>query len=328
MRKSERLMNLVIALLVSRSYVSKSRVRKVVEAYRDQSDDAFDKMFERDKDELREIGIPIELGYNDRGFDDEPGYRIRRDAFELPRIDLAPDEAAAVGLAARVWQHARLARHTSGAMAKLKAAGLEVDPDALTLVEPLLAATEPAFEPVWDATVARRRVRFPYRRPGQPATTRTVEPWGVLSRRGRWYLIGHDVDRGAARMFRLSRVSGKVQGHGRPGAFDVPAGTNLRTLAQRLDPPLASGTATLRVRTGHGHALRRQAAAIRTGADGWDEVDIEFADLADLAEEVVSFGPAVVAERPGELRAAVVSRLRALAAEPEPTEPAGGGARR
>jgi predicted DNA-binding transcriptional regulator YafY len=98
-------MNLVICLLVSRGYVGKSRIRKVVEGYREQTEDAFEKMFERDKEELREIGIPIELGHNDRLFDDEPGYRIRRDAFELPPIDLAPDEArpwaGGPGLAAR-----------------------------------------------------------------------------------------------------------------------------------------------------------------------------------------------------------------------------------
>jgi len=315
-RKAERLMNLVIALLVSHGYVGKDRIRKVVEGYRDQSDEAFEKMFERDKDELREIGIPIELGSNDRVFDDEPGYRIRRDAFELPRIDLAPDEAAAVGLAARVWQHARLARQTSAALVKLKAAGVGVDPERLTLVEPLLAATEPAFEPLWDAVVARRQVGFPYRRPGRDPTDRTVQPWGVLSWRGRWYVIGHDLDRGAVRMFRLSRVTGRVQVTGPAGAYEVPPGTDLRDLARQLEPPPRTGTATVRVRAGAGHALRRRATGVEADGDGWDRVTLPLADPAGLAEEVVSYGPAVIAVDPPEVRDAVLRRLRRLAGEP------------
>ena len=310
-------MNLVITLLVSRGFVGKDRIRKVVDGYREQTDDAFEKMFERDKEELREIGIPIELGSNDKLFDDEPGYRIRRDAFELPRIDLAPDEAAAVGLAARVWQHARLARQTSTAVVKLKAAGVGVDTDQLVLVEPLLAASEPAFEPLWDAVVARRRVRFPYRRPGQEPTDRTIEPWGVLSWRGRWYVIGYDRDRDGVRMFRLSRVTGPVQSIGPPGAYEVPAGTDLRALARELEPTPLAGTATLRVRAGHGHALRRRAIGVRDDGEGWDVVEVPLSDPVGLAEEVVSFGPVVVAVAPDELRDEVVRRLRRLA---EPRE--------
>ncbi len=314
-------MNLVICLLVSRGYVGKDRIRKVVEGYRDQTDDAFEKMFERDKEELREIGIPIDLGTNDKAFDDEPGYRIRRDAFELPQIELAPDEAAAVGLAARVWQHARLARQTSTAVVKLKAAGIGVDPDRLTLVEPLLAASEPAFEPLWDAVVSRRRVRFPYRPPGREATSRDVEPWGVLSWHGRWYVIGHDLDRTAVRMFRLSRVDGPVQVLGPAGSYDIPAGTDLRALARELEPA-ARSTARLRVRAGHGHALRRRAPRVDgDSADGrtsgWDVLDVPMADVAGLADEVVSFGPDVVVLDPPELRDAVVRRLRRLAGQPE-----------
>ncbi|CAN5605809.1 WYL domain-containing protein [soil metagenome] len=311
-------MNLVIALLVSQGYVSKDRIRRVVEGYRDQTDEAFEKMFERDKEELREIGIPIELGSNDKMFGDEPGYRIRRDAFELPRIDLEPDEAAAVGLAARVWQHARLARQTSTAVLKLKAAGVAVDSEALTLVEPLLAASEAAFEPLWDAVVAHRQVTFGYRRPGHEPTTRRVQPWGVLSWRGRWYLIGHDLDRTAERMFRLSRVTGPVDAPGPSDAFEVPAGTDLRALARQLEPRPAEGTATVRLLAGQGQALRRRATSVTAARDGWDAVELPLLDPVLLAAEVVSLGPAAVVVAPPEVREAVVHRLQRLAGEAVP----------
>ena len=105
-RKSERLLNLLITLLVSRTYVTKERIRAVVEPYREAGDEAFEKMFERDKEELRSLGIPIEVGYVDRAFEDEPGYRIERSAFELPGDRPGArggrgDRAGRPGLAAR-----------------------------------------------------------------------------------------------------------------------------------------------------------------------------------------------------------------------------------
>ena len=105
--KTERLLNLLIMLLVQRHFVPKDRIRAIL--YPDSTDDAFEKMFERDKDDLRSIGVPIEVGQMDAYFDDEPGYRVRPDEFQLPRIELAADEAAVIGLATRVWGHARLA---------------------------------------------------------------------------------------------------------------------------------------------------------------------------------------------------------------------------
>jgi proteasome accessory factor B len=321
-RKAERLMNLVICLLVTRGYVSKDRIRKVVEGYRDQSVDAFEKMFERDKEELREIGIPIEVGSHESLFDDEPGYRIRRGAFELPEITLEPDEAAVVGLAARVWQHAGLARQTTDALVKLRAGGVAVDRDALSMVEPRLAASEPAFEPLCDAVLTRAPVRFGYRRPGREPTERTLEPWGVLSWRGRWYVIGRDRDRDAPRMFRLSRVTTAVRRAGRPGSYRVPEGTDLRALARRLQPPPAEGTARVRVLAGAGNALRRRALAVQAESEGWDRVDVPLAHVDELAEEVVGYGSDVVAVDPPALRAAVVARLRRLADAGEDEEAA------
>ncbi len=192
-RKSERLLNLLITLLVSRTYVTKDKLRNVVEAYREASDDAFEKMFERDKDDLRALGVPIEVGGFDPMFEDEKGYRISRGAFELPDIDLDPQEAAVVGLAARVWQHAGLAAATSDALVKLKAAGVSVDREALDVVQPQLTAEEPAFEPLWDATRTRTPVRFTYRRvrrqqgrhPPPAAVGRGVVPRPLVRRRSR-----------------------------------------------------------------------------------------------------------------------------------------------
>ena len=134
--------------------------------YPDSTDEAFERMFERDKDDLRALGVPIEVGQLDAYFDDEPGYRIR-----AGRAAAAPDRAVrgrgqVVGLATKVWEHARLAEATSGAVRKLTAVGVPVDVGALDLVEPRLGADEPAFDVFWEAARDRQAVEFDYQRPG------------------------------------------------------------------------------------------------------------------------------------------------------------------
>src|SRR5687767_15701271 len=126
--KTERLMNLLIMLLVQKRFVAKQRIREIL--YADATSEAFERMFERDKEELRSLGVPIEVGNMDAYFDDEPGYRIRPDEFALPDISLTADEAAVIGLATRVWEHARLAEATTEAVRKLTALGVPLDVSA------------------------------------------------------------------------------------------------------------------------------------------------------------------------------------------------------
>ncbi len=317
-RKSERLLNLLITLLVSRSYVSKERLRAVVEPYREAGDEAFEKMFERDKEELRSLGIPIEVGFVDRAFEDEPGYRIDRSAFELPDIDLTPEEAAVIGLAARVWQHAGLAAATSDALVKLKAAGVTVDRAMLDVVQPQLTAEEPAFEPLWDATRTRTPVRFDYRTStAATRATRHLQPWGVVSSRGRWYVVGHDTDRDGPRVFRLSRVQGEVRPDGPAGSFEVPAGTDLRAITESLAPPAADRSAQVLARHDAAHGLRRHALPAQTPPvpvddvpAGWDRLTVSYGASDAFADEVLGYGADVVVLAPPELRETVVRRLR------------------
>jgi proteasome accessory factor B len=312
--KTERLLNLLIMLLVQRHYVSKSRIRSIL--YADSSDEAFEKMFERDKDDLRSIGVPIELGQMDAYFDDEPGYRVRPDELQLPRIELAADEAAVIGLATRVWGHARLAEATTEAVRKLTAFGLPVDVSALDIVEPRLVAEEPSFDVFWEASQERTPVEFEYLRSGQtePAT-RHLQPWGVVRYSGRWYAVGFDTDRGEERVFRLSRVQGQARKSGRPASYDVPAGVDIRDVTRRLAPaPPVAETVTVLARVGSGHALRRSAAAVETEVAGpddattWDRLTLERGGEA-LADELLSYGADVYVESPAALRDAMVKRL-------------------
>ena len=109
-------MNLVIALLSTRGYITAEKIRSSVAGYGDSaSDEAFSRMFERDKNELRDLGIPLETG-KVSSFDPVEGYRINRDAYALPAVELTGDEAAAVAVASQLWESPELITATQGAL--------------------------------------------------------------------------------------------------------------------------------------------------------------------------------------------------------------------
>src|SRR2546423_10082708 len=122
-RKTERLLSLVVCLLSSQRYLTATQIRAAVPGYPG-SFDAFKRMFERDKEELRELGIPLDMSSNGP-LDEELGYRIPRQRYVLPDIRLEPDEAAVLALAARVWRRAELAGAAAGALLKLPAPRVE-----------------------------------------------------------------------------------------------------------------------------------------------------------------------------------------------------------
>jgi proteasome accessory factor B len=313
-KKTERLLNLVICLLATRRFLSVSEIRQAVPGYDQGGEEAFRRMFERDKEELRELGVPLETGTNSAVHEDEPGYRIARRDFELPEITLEPDEAAALGLAVRLWQSAPLAGATRSALLKLRAAGVDAPP-APAALEPRVAASEPAFESCLGAVRDGRPVRFGYRAVGAPeAQQRSVEPWGVVSWRGRWYLVGHDTDRGAERVFRLSRIVGEVTPVGEPGTVTPPEDVDLRAMAARMAGEEPRATAQVSLRPGAGGELRRAATAARPDPDreGWTVVEVGFADPERLADRVTGLGADAVVLSPASARDAVVRRLRSL----------------
>ena len=314
-QKTERLLNLVICLLSTRQFLSKEQIRVAVPQYEEcRTVEAFDRMFERDKDELRELGIPLETGSNSAWFEDEVGYRIDRASYALPEVRFEPDELAVLGLASQVWAQASLAEPASRALLKLKAAGVEPDDSSLIGLEPRVRTSEPSFPAMYAAARDRRPVTFPYQTLRDPEPiTRHLEPWGVVYRRGRWYVVGHDRDRDAPRVFRLSRVAGPVKAVGRPGEVVVPEGTDLRAMVASFEPaPRPTGSAVVRARSGAGHALRHRAQSVEPAGEGWDRLTMPYWDVDDLAESVAGHGAAVVAEEPPELRKAVQARLEGV----------------
>ena len=326
--RAERLVNLVLCLLSTRQFLSAEKIRATVAGYADvPTDEAFFRMFERDKTELRELGVPLETGRNS-GFDTTDGYRIARHDYELGEIDLEPDEAAAVALAARLWETPGLAGAAHGAVRKLRAAGVEVDETGSGPVQPRVRAVEPAFGPLLAAVQAGQVVSFAHRRGGPTGeiAQRTVEPWGVVSARGRWYLVGHDRDRADVRSFRLSRIAGPVTTVGAPGAVAVPPGVDLIAVVDRgVALPPVIGTARLWVAAGRANGLRRLGRVVRplrvAGAGEGTELEVDLRSLDTVARWVAGYGSDVVVLHPPELAEAVRRSWEAVAAAHADTAP-------
>jgi predicted DNA-binding transcriptional regulator YafY len=321
--RTERLLNLLFALMASARPVPKHVLREAIDSYRESpSDEAFERMFERDKDELRSMGVPVETVEGADGPGGIEGYVVAADAYALPAVAFTADELAVLGLAARVWELASLGPAAQRAVRKLEALGDGTVVDGPVGIETRIGTAEPSFPVLLEALRARRRVRFDYRKPGAPEPeTREVEPTGIASRRGHWYLLGRDVDRDAPRVFRLSRVAGTAVAVGPSGAYAAGSGSDpdaaLR-IGREIDasPAAREGALAARVRVAHdrGHGLRRRALRAET-VEGGDVLDLAYSDEEAFAAELVGFGRAVVVLEPGSLRSAVLRRLREAAGD-------------
>ncbi|RDI67113.1 transcriptional regulator [Nocardia pseudobrasiliensis] len=319
--KVERLMNLVIALLSTRQFLTAERIRDSVAGYEDSvSDEAFSRMFERDKNELRDLGIPLEVGPVGR-YSGQEGYRINRDAYELPDIDLTSEEAAAVAVAVQLWESPELATAAEGALLKLRAAGVHVEPDATVASVPAVPArtrgSEAALGKLLAAIDAGRAVRFEHRMShGAPYLMRDVEPWGVVTHHGRWYLVGHDRARDAVRTFRLSRIGEDVTAYGPENAVHKPEGVDLRKIvAEVTGAAPVTGSATVWVADGRAQDIRRLGAIVEDRTIGGRpgaivEVPVRSRDW--LARLIAGLGPDALVLAPADLRADVIGRLRSV----------------
>ncbi len=324
---AERRVVLTVLLLGAPQPLTKARIRELVEGYAGLSDAAFNQSFERDKKALRvEMALPIETS----GVGEEEGYRIRVGEFALAPVDLDPEEAAAVALAARSWREAGMAASSQRALMKLRSIGVEPDTDALsTLFAPSdVADTRPeasrGLAVLRDAVTNRRRVTFDYADRG----TRHVEPWGLTMTHGQWYLFGADVDRHDTRKFKLSRIRGAVKAGVAYFAFPVPDPDAVRRLSDEVSTVQDLEEAVIAVRPGREGALHRELTPADDAAPaGYRAWRVEYRYRNGFVGELAMLGTDVVVLSPPALRSELVDHLDTMLAAAMPGDH-GGGERR
>ncbi|TXK17838.1 WYL domain-containing protein [Homoserinibacter sp. GY 40078] len=309
----DRLFSLVLALVATESGLTKAEILSSVRGYAQRfvagGDNAnLERQFERDKDDIRELGVPLETiePLGEPGDNHNLRYRIPKGAYDLPDdVRFTSDEVALLNLAAMVWREGSLSAESRRALTKLRALGIAADEPVLGYA-PRLRLRDAAFDPLTQAIDRGQVVRFPYLKPGETrARERVVIPLALVQYDGRWHLSAEDLATGKGKTFLLRRIVGKVTS-GR-AAPQRPGDHTARALAE-LEEVWQRGIAELEVRAGSDAALR---LAHRRGTEeiAPDVVRVHFVDLAILADELAGFGPEVLVLSPPALRDAVIERL-------------------
>lgn len=313
--KTERLVNLIALLLETRRPLTTDEIRAKIPGYGD-SDVAFKRMFERDKEELREIGLPLERVATD-AWEAEEGYLIRKERATLPELDLSADERAALWLAAQAWQGQAVPGDPDRALMKLSLASHaeDDDADATGWLQARVDASAPGLATLFDAIARRKKVTFRYRRGGGgEAQERTVDPY-ALRNRGAWYLAGFDHLRGEVRHFKLDRIDGKIRvAAGKDPDFEPP-----QDIASAIPRGPWEGEATAEARVAFAPEtawwVERRTGARRLAErdDGWVEMAFPVGDREMFASWILGFAADAVVSEPEDLRAEIVARLERAA---------------
>lgn len=302
----ERLINLVIALRETRVPMTAEDIRRRVGGYGQDEYEAFRRMFERDKSDLRALGVPIETAQLDP-FDDKMGYRIDPKRYDLPELHLEPGELTALALALRATG---LSDAAGTGLLKLQVDAGDPDSRAAPADAGLgLDLGAPHLERLLEAQATRTPVRFAYRAAGAQEAVRSVDPHALVHRRGRWYLVGRDHDRDARRSFRLDRISGGVKIAGEAGSFPPPPEVGVDDVVPASDgsPVVARVLASPEVAW---EVARRARGGGREHGDGWTSFTVAVGEPEDFLAWALDLGPDVVVEGPPELREEIVRRLR------------------
>ena len=315
---AERLLNLIIALSHARGRMTRAEIRATVSGYDperggDTPDEArrrtaaFERMFERDKEDLRRIGIPLRTVV-DATHGDDIGYVIDAGEASMPPIDMSPVERAILAVAAEYWQNAALGTDARRAFVKISSSMPRAEEVPLHLAARSTEGSD-AAPTLAQAIADGQAVAFTYTSAASGRGERVVEPWRLVVRGGRLYLLGQDRDRGEARTYRLSRIEGVIRPVGERGTFEAP--DEVEVLA--LEDEVPTLIARIGLRAESGHALRRRASFVSTAGE-WDVFDVPFSDTEALRDEVLSLAGAARVLEPEGLAAAVRAHAEAALA--------------
>lgn len=313
MRRIERLINLIAALLETSRPLTAENIREQIAGYDQANFESFRRSFERDKEDLRAMGIPLQTvsDETDPFSDVHDSYIIPKDEYYLPQLDLEPDEMTAL----RVAGDAVLGAGEETAAGLMK---LTMDDAGPSWAGPRImwgadvAAEQPLLGPLYSALVERKGVSFVYEPSKGDASDRAVEPYGLVHRRGNWYLVGRDAGKDAVRAFKLSRIKGTITPGG--GSYSIPegfdAGAHIAGESYEIGSE-ATVSATVRFTAAMRWWVEQNMPGVKRSdlEDGGLDLEVPVSNLDALVSWVVGFGAAATIVAPPEARAALLAHL-------------------
>lgn len=282
--RTERMLNLLFVLLNSSVPLTREQIRERVPGYNG-SDEAVERMFERDKAALRDLAIPVETKPVDLFHDDVIGYRINRKDWLMPEIVLTTQERTYLALAASAWQTAQQRTAAQQAVRRISAQEL----DSLPVVPISLAKGRKHIPELLAAISTNHTVSFDYVGTADSTSNkRIVDPWRALLHGGHWYLVGFDQDKGETRIYRTDRIVGEITELKQSVLEPMPKDFDIVSLVSRwgvIDD--GKFVAKIKLKPGRGASLRLLATEILVGQN-WDTLTIPYFHDSQLVGLIAS----------------------------------------
>ncbi len=306
-RKTERLINLTLALLATKRYLKKSEILKNVMGY-EGTQEAKERMFERDKDDLRSLGIEIEVGDLDVFFEDEPGYRIPEKSYELKVPELTGRELALLSIASNYWNDSILAPTAQSGIRKLQSLGIPVSFDFDFRAQYRFENPTSLIDEITRAISSRSQISFSY--DSATLKLRHVEPYRVLFWNGYWYLIGHDLDREDIRLFKLSRFVSPIEISKKKNQYSIVEDfdATVHLPQQNID---IKRRAKIQVRKDSALILRNRGLLLEEGVE-YDTYEITFENENVLVRELIWHGANIRVIEPLELKSSLIKTVEGV----------------
>ena len=301
-QKTERLINLTLALLSSKRYLTKSEIFNNVAGYSG-SPETMERMFERDKDELRNLGIRIEVRALDPLFEDDQGYLIDSDTFQINPNDFSQEEIFLLTMAANLWHGSALQKDSKAALLKIQSLDGLVATN--TVASPVIEDNEDSKKLllIFDAVERFITLEFEYK-----GTIRQVKPYGIYTRRGFWYLAAQEND--VVKSFKVVRIGQQIRATSKAQAFDKPSEFKLSAFLEDINSPTTS-KAEVRIRKKQALALRKRHKVEEVDSE-WDKLFIDYIFEEDLIESLLWYGSNLVVISPTSIRDQIINRAKGL----------------
>ena len=298
-QKTERLINLTLALLASKRYLSKAEILRSIPGY-EGSTETKERMFERDKDDLRSLGIQIDVNNFDPLFEDEQGYLIKNDSFQFAENEFTKEELLLLTMAANLWHDSAVEIDSQNALLKIQSLSGPVENDMTTT--PALRITEDwqLLVSIFTAVQNRQILEFNYR-----GKKRQVNPYGLYSSNGFWYLIAFEIN--LIKSFKLVRIEGEVDLIGEKDAFEKPDNFHVGNFLKG-ESNSVSLVSKIQVRKGAALSLRNKFTVKDLDSE-WDLMDIPYANEQELLEMILWHGTDLKLIEPTALRQLLVANL-------------------